>query len=89
MFLTGLRYLLAWAVFKSGPMGYWYKGLSSDFKMQRWVGILTLLRFRSHSCFYWSLFKLRYCCKVRFISCFGSARVQHVAVLVPVCDIKG
>lgn len=25
MFFTGLRYLLAWFVFKSGPLGYWYK----------------------------------------------------------------
>lgn len=25
MFFTGLRYLLAWVVFKSGGLGYWYK----------------------------------------------------------------
>lgn len=27
MFFTGLRYLLAWVVFKSGGLGHWYKGM--------------------------------------------------------------
>jgi hypothetical protein len=41
MFFTGLRYLLAWVVFKSGGLGYWYKGRYPQFEMDALVSPLS------------------------------------------------
>lgn len=46
MFVTGMRYLLAWVLFKSTGLGYWYKGTSLIFWLQciLCVGGLVVVR---------------------------------------------